>query len=191
MTVNNMWIRITCVMKTLGKILLDFFELTLVGVAIFIMVYLFAGQLLEVTGNSMYPNFLDKEQIVLEKLSIKLKNPQRGEVIVFRHPDEPEKLLIKRVIGLPNETIKIFEGSVYINGSKLEETYLEDGVVTKGKTIIKEDVEYVVKPNAYVVMGDNREQSNDSRDWGEIYLDEIVGRGMLVYYPTKNFRIIW
>lgn len=171
-------------------IVLDFFEILFISVAVFVVVYVFIGQLLEVTGESMLPNFEDKEQIIAEKVSVKFKDLERGEIVIFKHPDYPDKLLIKRVVGLPGETIKLSSGYVYINGEKLIENYTVLAGTTFGGSSIKEDVEYEINNNSYIFMGDNREKSTDSRDWGAISKDLVVGRGVLVYYPLNRIRTV-
>lgn len=151
--------------------------------------YFFVGQLLEVTGDSMYPTFHDKEQIIAEKVSIKVKELERGEILIFEHPNEKGRLLIKRLIGLPGETIKIKNGKVYINGKELNEPYLSD-TTTEGQSFIKDGLEYKIRENTYVMMGDNRLKSTDSREWGFVDKELIVGRGVVVYYPFNRIRLI-
>jgi len=138
----------------------------------------------------MIPNFRDKEQLIAEKISININNTERGDVIIFKNINENNRLLIKRVIGLPGENLKILDGNVYINGEKLTEDYLKEGTLTTGKRILEEGPEYKIPEDSYVVMGDNREQSNDSREWGYVKKENIVGRVVLVYYPLQNFRFV-
>jgi len=169
---------------------LDFFEVVFIGIAVFVIVYIFVGQLMEVNGSSMEPNFQNKEQIIAEKVSLGFKKLQRGEVIIARQPQNPEKLLIKRVIGLPNETIKISQGKVYINEKELDEPYLPKNTTTIEDSTIKEDVIYKIPEESYIIMGDNREDSTDSRSWGAVPKDLIVGRALLVYYPLKEIKFV-
>ncbi|MFH1648659.1 MAG: signal peptidase I [Patescibacteria group bacterium] len=176
--------------RSSANILLDFFEILFIVVAVFVVVYVFVGQLLEVTGDSMLPNFEDKEQIIAEKISVKFKDLERGEIVIFRHPEQRDKLLIKRVIGLPGESFKLDEGYVYINGEKLGEDYIKEKAVTGSGSVIKENVEYEIANDSYIFLGDNREKSTDSRDWGAVSKDLIVGRGILVYYPVEKIRLI-
>ena len=169
---------------------IDALEIVFVSTGVFIAIYFLVGQLLEITGESMVPTFADKEQLVAEKISMNFKDLERGEVIIFKHPEQNEKLIIKRVIGLPGDTILIKNEHVYINDIMLEEPYLDKDTTTRGKRSIRNDVEYKIPENNYVVMGDNRLKSTDSRDWGFLEEDLIVGRGLLVYYPVSHFRII-
>ena len=176
--------------RSSASILLDFFEIVFIVVTVFIVVYVFVGQLLEVTGESMLPNFEDKEQIIAEKVSIKFKDLERGEVVIFRHPEQRDKLLIKRVVGLPGESFQINDGYVYINEEKLSESYVKEKGDTSGGKVIQEKVVYEIEADSYLFLGDNREKSTDSRDWGAVSKDLIVGRGVLVYYPIEKIRFI-
>mgnify|MGYP001206375710 CR=1 FL=1 len=170
--------------------LFDILELTIISLTIFLVIYLFVGQLLEVTGDSMNPTFYDQEQVLAEKVSKKLKPYERGDIVIFRHPEKNERLLIKRVIAMPFDNFKISGGKVYINGEVLEEPYLADGVKTFGGNYFNEDKEYTIPRYTYVLMGDNREKSSDSRVFGPIRSQLIIGRAALVYYPLNNFRIL-
>ena len=176
--------------KVIKEAFFNFFQTLFILVSAFLIVYFFIGQLLEVTGNSMYPNFKDKEQLVAEKISIKSKGLKRGDIAILKHPFQKDKLLIKRVIGLPGEKIKIEGGYVFINGEKLEESYLPENTYTKGGKTLEEGFEYTIRDNSYVVMGDNRGESTDSREWGYVNKDLFVGKGVLIYYPISELRII-
>lgn len=162
----------------------------IIGISVFTISYFFVAQLLIVTGDSMFPTFSDGEQLLAEKVSIKTKPLERGEIIIFKSPNEPERLLIKRVIGLPNETIKIEGGKIFINDMELVEPYLTQGTTTEEGKIIGGDIPYQIKPGTYILMGDNRDNSTDSRAYGSVPEDLIIGRGVLVYYPLDNIRII-
>lgn len=176
--------------KNILNTLYQFFEVTLILSAVVVLCYIFVGQLLEVSGDSMFPTFHDKEQLVAEKLTIKYEPPKRGEILIVEHPNEPGMLLIKRVIGLPGEVITIKNGYVYINGNILDEPYLTDSVTTEGGLTIKDGIDYRIPDDSYVFMGDNREKSTDSRYYGNVKMGNIVGRGLFVYYPIKNFRFL-
>ncbi len=175
--------------KTFFTALLDFFEVVFIGAAVFAVVYVFIGQILDVTGSSMYPTFVNGEKIIAEKVSIKLEPPVRGEVVILKYPSNPNNLLIKRVVGLPGEVLKIQSGFVLINGSKLSESYLTRGVLTLGNTAIPDDTDYQIPSNSYVVMGDNREESSDSRTFGAISTSLITGKAFLVVYPLNKIRV--
>ena len=172
------------------EVLTDLLEVFIISTVVFIIVYLYVGQLLEVTGESMDPTFVDKEQIIAEKISIKFKELERGEIVIFKHPEYNNKLIIKRIVGLPGEEVTITRGDVYINGQLLDESYLGNSVKTKPSSEISEGEKYIIPENEYVLLGDNRENSNDSRDWGTLSKDLITGRAFLVYYPLSDLRLV-
>lgn len=176
--------------KELSKILVDFFEIVFIASGVFIFVYFFVAQLLKITGDSMLPTFKDGEQIIAEKISIKFSPLKRGDIVIFKHPQNENRLLIKRVIGLPNEEIRISQGAVYINGNLLSETYVQPNNKTTEERDIKENTNYKIPQDGYVVLGDNREFSSDSREFGAVKESLIVGRAFAVYYPLSNFRLI-
>ncbi len=145
----------------------------------------------------MVPNFHDGEYLLTEMISYNLakKDPQRGDVIVFRSPEQPNLDFIKRIIALPGEKIKLQNGKVFIinqehpEGFLLEEPYLEAGTVTEGRRTIREGEIFSAR-DGYVVLGDNRERSSDSREWGVIKKTDIVGKVWLRYWPPEAFGLI-
>lgn len=173
--------------KAIKKFIVDSLEILLLIGAIFLFANIFLGQLLIVTGNSMAPTLLDKEQILGEKMSLNFKNPKRGEIVIFRHPEE-KILVIKRIVGLPNETFEIKQGKIFTNGQKLEEPYARGE--TSGGSSLKAGTRYQIPSGSYVVLGDNRQNSMDSRTWGFLSETNIVARAVLVYYPWENLRLI-
>lgn len=173
--------------NSLKNFLSDSIQIILIGGALFLVTNIFLGQLLQVTGNSMEPTLMDTEQIIGEKISLNFTTPKRKEIVIFKHPNK-NILLIKRIIGLPGETIEISQGNVIINGKILEESYTQKP--TSGGDEIKEDVEYKIPEDSYFLLGDNRTESLDGRKWGFIKLERITARALLVYYPIENFRII-
>jgi len=176
--------------KGVKKVIGEYFQIIFIFLIVFAIVYFFVGQLYEVVGNSMLPTFTDKEQLIAEKISVNINNIERGDIIIFKNMNENGRLLIKRIIGLPGDNLKIQDGDVFINENLLTEDYLSDDTVTNGKRILEEGPEYKIPQDSYVVMGDNREESNDSREWGYVKKENIVGRVVLVYYPLQNFRFV-
>ena len=184
---------------------------TIAGVALFVIFFrFFVIQPFYIIGSSMLPGFHEGEYLFIDEASYHLRTPVRGEVIVFRHPDEactafvknnqllktvvqgPCKSYIKRVIGLPGETVKIKDGEVTIINNKnpeglvLTESYIESGVKTLG------DQEIKLGSNEYYVLGDNREPnaSSDSREWGPLTPDYIIGRAWLRLLPITDVGFI-
>jgi len=176
--------------KSVGQIIGIYFQVIFIFLIVFVILYFFLGQLYEVIGDSMYPNFYDNEQLIAEKLSARFENLERGDVIIFKRPGNENKLLIKRLIGIPGEKILLRDGYVYINGEYLHEPYVSEDILTEGMRILESGFEYTVPSDSYMVMGDNREKSTDSREWGFVKNENIIGRAILVYYPLKNIRFI-
>jgi signal peptidase I len=139
----------------------------------------------------MLPNFENKEQLIAESLSVKLKDLRRGDVVVFESPLENDKLLIKRVIGLPGENFKIVDGKVYINSNLLnEDSYLQSNEYTFVEKYFENNFEYHIPNDSYVVLGDNRDESTDSREWGYVDINSIIGKVIVKIYPIKSIGIV-
>ncbi|MCL5798285.1 MAG: signal peptidase I [Patescibacteria group bacterium] len=176
--------------KRLVNFCLDFLETIVVALSIFVVVYLFLVQPHEVKGSSMEPNFHDNDYILTDKISLKLHDPERGNVIIFKSPPNPDVDYIKRVIGLPGDKVKVQDGAVYINDKKLDEPYLADKTNLFPGSFLQEGVDFTVPQGEYFVMGDNRPHSSDSREFGPIKADSIIGKAMLRYWPITQFGII-
>lgn len=161
----------------------------IIALAIFAIIYQFLVQPHRVDGQSMEPTFQNGDLILSDKISYRFSNPKRGDVIVFPAPQAPDKDYIKRIIGLPGERIRVNEGRVYINDIPLDESYLSDPFETEGNVVIRENEEFLIPVNEYVVMGDNRRHSSDSRSWGTVHKDVIIGKIWLRYWPTNSFRL--
>lgn len=139
----------------------------------------------------MYPNFQDRSYVLTSIISLHFKNPKLGDVIVFKPPTDPEKSYIKRVIGTSDDSVMVQNGSVYLNGKLLDERlYLNPTVKTYGGQFLKEGVATLVPKNKYLVMGDNREASSDSREWGFVDKEKVEGFSFLVYWPINDMKFI-
>ena len=143
----------------------------------------------------MLPNFFDKEYVLTDKFTYKfLRPPVRGEVVIINYPKDPQFEYIKRVIGLPGDTIKVSGGKVWVleNGvfKALNESYIPAGVITTGRTFLAENQEYTVPKDSYIVMGDNREVSSDSREWGLVAKNFLVGRALIRLWPPTKFGAV-
>jgi signal peptidase I len=170
--------------------IIDALQPIVMAFAIFMMVYLFLFQPHKVDGSSMYPNFHDKEFILTDKISYRRVDPARGDVIIFHAPPPYDSDFIKRIIGLPGETIMINNGEVYINGKKLDEPYIPQNYVTSEKSFLRDGVPYDIPEGYYMVMGDNRGFSSDSREWGPIAKKAIVGKAWLRYWPPDQMGFV-
>lgn len=139
----------------------------------------------------MFPNFENKEYVVTNLIVLRFQTPKRGDVIVFKAPPDKEKDFIKRVIGLPGDTVSLKEGSVYINEEKLNESaYLNSEVKTFGGAFLGDGQSVTVPQGEYLVLGDNRPYSSDSREWGFVKMSDIIGESFFVYWPVNRARVI-
>lgn len=155
------------------------------------LVVVFIVQPVKVEGTSMLPRLHDGERIFVNKLIYYdeyrwAPKIERGDIVVFWYPNDPNKSYIKRVIGLPGEIVEVREGTVYINGAVLEEKYLDPGENASSAS----QAPVQVKLNYYFVMGDNRDNSSDSRSWGLVPKKYIYGKALLRYWPPSAASVI-
>ncbi|MFL5664432.1 MAG: signal peptidase I [Ktedonobacteraceae bacterium] len=151
---------------------------------IIFLVIRFAIQSYRVEGVSMQPGLQSDQYVLVNKMAYLFHAPERGDVIVFHFPLDTTKDFIKRVIGLPGDTISYTSTTVQVNGVVLNEPYISEKANPLGKN------PFVVPPNEYFVMGDNRPASDDSRDWGYVPKDYIVGKAVMVYWPLNKWQLI-
>lgn len=178
-------------LKKVYYFLLDFFQTILLIAAGVLVIYVFLFRPFEVKGNSMLPNFHDGEHIITNLIALRIGNPELGETVVFSAPPDPEKDFIKRVIGSPGDTIELKDGSVYLNGSLLDESkYLSEDVKTYPGSFLRDNEEVRIPEGEYFVLGDNRGESSDSREWGFVPKKNIIGESFLVYLPLNRLAIV-
>lgn len=159
-----------------------------IAFAIVIPIRLFIAQPFIVSGASMDPTFKDKQYIIVDELSYHLDDPSRGDVVIFKYPKNPKQYFIKRVIGLPGETVLDNQGMVSIKDKdgKIVLT-LDEPYVVYAK---KDTVERTLNPGEYFMMGDNRAGSFDSRAWGPVDRDLIVGKAFLRLFPVTSIGVL-
>lgn len=167
----------------------EILRFTLLAIIIVLPIRWYIAQPFIVSGASMEQTFHNNEYLIVDQLTYRFREPERGEVIIFRYPNDPSKYFIKRVIGLPGETVSIEDNTITItneenpDGLALEEPYIGD-VVTAGSQSVTLDEE------EYFVMGDNRDHSSDSRTWGTLEKDKIVGRAWLRLFPPTEISFL-
>jgi len=183
-------------MKKIGQFILDTVQAIVLALSIFIIIYLFLFQPHQVKGDSMYPNFINGEFLLTNKISYRFGEPQRGDVIIFKAPpSEPcaeiECEYIKRIIAVPGDRVKVAGGKVYINGQVLDEsTYLSKSTFTSGGSYLVEGVEKTIPEGFYLPLGDNRPRSRDGREFGPIPRSSIVGKAWLRYWPISQMGLV-
>ncbi len=178
-------------MKKFLAFVFDIVKMVVISLAIIIPVRYFLVQPFYVKGESMEPNFHENEYLMVDEISYRFNPPQRGEVVVFRYPKDPQDYYIKRLIGLPGETVFIKDGSVYVTATtgetfKIEEDYLPSYI----STIALSEEPITLSEDEYFVLGDNRNASKDSRSFGAVKKSFIIGRVFLRGLPIHEFGLI-
>jgi|SRR3989344_1805093 len=176
--------------EKLSGYFIEIIETLVVCFAIFFILYLFVAQFHKVSGNSMVPTFQNGDYIITEKLSYRFGNPKRGDIIVLKNPRDESQDFIKRIIAIPEDTIKIENNGISLNGGNLAEPYLPAGTSTLGGSFLVEGSTVKTGANQYFVIGDNREHSSDSREWGGATKEEIVGKAFFRYWPPQSIGLI-
>jgi signal peptidase I len=158
-----------------------------ISVILAILVILFLYQPVKVEGTSMMPSLVDQERIFINKFVYRFGfgDIQRGDMVVFWFPGDPTKSYIKRVIGLPGDTVEVKDGSVYVNGEALKEGY-----VPKEYRDHSVYPPYKINKDEYFVLGDHRSSSNDSRAWGTVPRQYIYGKAVFVYWPLAKVGML-
>lgn len=168
-------------------LLKDLFTLAILVVVVVIPIRVFVASPFIVDGDSMYPTFENLDYLIIDEFIYNFRSPLRGDVIVFRYPNNPSVFYIKRIIGLPGETISINRGVVTVT------TVLGEKLPLQEPYIVNEDATYTknvsLNPEEYFVMGDNRPNSSDSRVWGPLPEKDIIGRVDLRLFPVKDIGL--
>ena len=180
---------------SLGNFILEFVQSIVLALSVFVLLYLFIAQPNEVKGSSMFPNFVDQEFLLTDKLTYQFSDPKRGDVIVFRAPpsepcSEDQCEYIKRVIGLPGDRVMVKNNKVYLNGAELNQFWLPADYVTEQGAFEQEGIEQTVPKGEYLVFGDNRSHSRDGREFGPIKRESIVGKAFFKYWPAKSIGLV-
>lgn len=174
--------------KTKKQSFWELVRFTLLALVIVVPIRVFIAEPFVVSGSSMVPTFEDSDYLIVDKLSYRLNDPEREDVVIFRYPNDQKKFFIKRIIGLPKETVDI-KGSIvtitngeHKNGLALDEPYV--------KNISNNTTHLELKAGEYFVMGDNRSGSSDSRYWGPVSRNLLVGKAFLRLLPIGEIGIL-
>ncbi len=171
--------------------LLDIAETLVLSAVFFLIIYAFFVRPFQVNGLSMHPTFKDKGYVLTNIVGLHLANPKLGDVVVFKSPPNHEEDFIKRILATPGDTIMIKGGAVYLNGKTLDESsYLKSDIITHAGSFLKEGQTITVPPDSYITLGDNRLYSSDSREWGFVPKDFIIGKSFFAYWPIEDMHII-
>lgn len=174
--------------KSMGREIIGMvIYIALLAAAVF-LINTFVFQRTLVDGMSMYPTLEDGDNLIADKISYRFVDPERFDIIVFPYKQEERTYYIKRIIGMPGETIQITDGNIYINGEVLEEDYGLEPIMDGGRA----EEPITLGEDEYFVMGDNRNNSKDSRDEsvGAIHREDIVGRAWVRIWPLNRFGVL-
>ena len=170
----------------------EIIETVLLAVVVYLALHV-SMQPFRVEGSSMVPRLTEGEYLLVNKMvywqvpvlgggdGYLIHPPQRQDVVIFKYPADPERSFVKRVIGIPGDTVSIVEGTVFLNGATLDEPYVTRPDGTSMETI-------TVPPESYFVLGDNRRASDDSRNWGVVPAENIIGSAWVSYWPPSHLR---
>ena len=160
---------------------IDVIETLILSIVLFAAINAVSARI-RVDGASMEPTLQSGEFVIVNKLAYLLGKPSIGDVIVFHFPRDPDQEYIKRIIGLPGDRVEIGEGQVYVNGQVLNEDYIAASPVYENVWDVPED--------ALFVLGDNRNNSSDSHNWGPVPLDFVIGKATFVYWPPTEWGVV-
>lgn len=184
------------IFNILGHFFLDIAETVIIAGVVFFIFYALIAQPHQVRGESMFPTLKTGEFILTNKLMLRFSELKRGDIVVFKYPRDERLDYIKRIIALPNESIQINSSKITIFNSEfplgftLDEDYNAKNVITSGRLSIQEGQKYTLGSDEYALFGDNREQSSDSREWGFVKRDLIIGKAWIRYWPPEAFAKI-
>lgn len=167
----------------------EIIKIVFISLAIVIPIRFYIAQPFFVRGASMEPNFQDGDYLIINEINYRFSEPKRGEVIVFRFPEDPRQFFIKRIVGLPGETVQFQNGSIKIINSQNPSGFFLDESDYLPPHIKSYDDNMRVKlgPNEFFVLGDNRNHSSDSRRWGALPRQNIIGKAFFRIWPFDNF----
>ncbi|QQS43706.1 signal peptidase I [Candidatus Roizmanbacteria bacterium] len=178
------------IVKGLIMFVMEIMETVVFVGSLFIVIYLFVLQPNQIKGASMEPTFYNGNYIFTSKITYKLRLPERGDVVVFHSPRNPDIEYIKRIIGIPGDTVLIENQQVYVNGQRVEEPYISSPTTLIPGNFAEEGVPIDIPEGYYFVMGDNRPRSSDSREFGPVPGTSFVGQVFFRYFPTDKLGAI-
>ena len=167
--------------SNLRRVLFDIVETLVLALVLYFGIDAISARV-RVQNVSMQPTLIENEFVLVSKLAYKWGEPRTGDIVIFHAPTEPGEDFVKRIIGIPGDRVEVYEGKVFVNGYRLNENYLADVPRYVG--------DWTVPEGHLFVLGDNRNSSSDSHDWGFVPLENVVGRAIAVYWPINKFTIL-
>jgi signal peptidase I len=171
--------------KTKGKsAIMEIFESVAIAILLAVLIRTFVFQPFYIPSESMVPSLLVGDRIIVSKLNYHFSEPKRGDVMVFKFPLDPSRDFVKRTIGIGGENLAIRDSKLYVNGQQVQEDYLPAGLTFADFGPVE------VPRGSYFMMGDNRNNSDDSRVWGALPEENIIGKAVLIYWPLNRIRFL-
>jgi signal peptidase I len=164
------------------RFMFDVAETLILSVVLFLVINTLSARI-RIESISMQPTLYENDFVFVNRLAYKLGTPGRGDIIVFRYPPDPQREpYIKRVIGLPGETVKVENGEVFVNDTPIRESYIKASPAYQGTWVVPEDYLFV--------LGDNRNNSSDSHSWGMVPIANVIGKAEVIYLPVSHWRVL-
>lgn len=164
------------------RLIFDILETVVLAVVLFLVINSISARI-RIESISMQPTLFEGDFVIVNKLAYKLGDPGRGDVVVFRYPPDPDREpYIKRVIGLPGETIRVENGQVFVDGVLIREPYIKASPAYSGTWHVPEGFLFV--------LGDNRNNSSDSHSWGMVPTENVIGKAEVVYLPVSHWQVL-
>jgi signal peptidase I len=176
--------------KKVKAVIKEYAESLLIAFILAMVIRAFVVQAFKIPTGSMNPTLIEGDRILVNKFLYKFREPKRGEVIVFKYPEDTKLAFIKRLIGLEDETVEIKNGRIYINGQEAAEKTLVSNYYYNRGELGKVDQRFVVPDDSMYVLGDNSANSRDSRYWGFVPDKNLIGKAILIYWPPHRIRLI-
>lgn len=167
-----------------GALLGEVLESLLIALILAVVIRVFVFEPFYIPSGSMEPTLLKGDRIIVSKLSYRIGEPRRGDIIVFKYPRDPSRVFVKRAIGLPGETVELKGSHLYINGRLVAEDYLPEGLRFSDFGPVR------VPAGCLFMLGDNRNSSDDSRVWGFLNERLVIGKAVAIYWPLDRLRLI-
>lgn len=183
------------IISSISSFFLDLVETLVIGISLFLVIYLFFMQPHQVSGQSMEPTLMNYDYVLTDKISYKVGDPKRGDIVVIHAPEAANCPtgtgcdFIKRMIGLPGDTVEVKDNGIFVNNAQLDEDYIADDVTTMAGNFTRNRV-VTLGADQYFVVGDNRMHSSDSRAWGPVTREDIVGRAFFRYWPASSVQVL-
>ncbi len=166
---------------SVGRFFLDLLETLVLSVLLFVGINAVSARI-RVDGSSMVPTLQSGEFVIVNRLAYRFGEPNYSDVVVFRFPRDPEQEYIKRVIALPGDTVHVQNRRVFVNGHEIHEPYINAAPLYSG--------EWHIPEGQVFVLGDNRNNSSDSHNWGPVPLEDIIGKAIFVYWPPSDWGVV-